>query len=72
MQQSLDQSRLEVATNYTPEELFNFLLQSATPANFRRFQSMHLEDYFFKKVEGWESDLRPQSKQENDNDELSI
>lgn len=73
LQQSLAQSRLEVANNYTPEELFNFLLQSATPANFRRFQSMHLEDYFFKRVEGWKSDLIPQSKQENDdNDELYI
>ena len=69
LQQSLDKSRLEIATNYTPEELFDFLLQSATPANFRRFQSMHLENYFFKRVESWESDLKPKSKQENDDDE---
>lgn len=70
LQKSLDKSRLEIATNYTTEELFNFLLQSATTANFRRFQSMHLEDYFFKRVEGWESGLELQRKQENDdNDE---
>ncbi len=68
LQQSLDKSRLEVATDYTPEELFNFLLQSATPANFRRFQSIHLEDYFLKRVQEWKSDLKLQCSQENDDD----
>ena len=70
LQKSLDSSRLKVVTEHSPEELFDFLLQSATTANFRRFQSTELEDYFIKRIKGWESDLKTQCKQENDdNDE---
>lgn len=53
LQQSLETSRKEIITEYTPEQLFAFLLHSATPANFRRFQSVELRDCFIKKVKGW-------------------
>lgn len=70
MQQSLETSRKEIITEYTPEQLFAFLLHSATPANFRRFQSVELRDCFIKKVKGW-SEIRegrndkPKINQEN-------
>lgn len=53
LQQALDESRRKVISEYTPEQLFDFLLDSATKANFRRFQSVELEDCFIKKVRGW-------------------
>lgn len=55
LQQSLNRSRIKVAYEHTPEELFDFLLQSATKPNFRRFQSMELEDYFLKRVNVWKT-----------------
>lgn len=55
LQQSLNRTRTRVASEYTPEELFDFLMQSATKPNFRRFQSMELEDYFLKRVNGWKT-----------------
>ena len=42
-----------VGTTYTDDELFSFLMQSATKANFRRFQSIELEKYFFDRVKRW-------------------
>ena len=30
-------------------------MQSATESNFRRFQSIELEDYFTKRVKGWKT-----------------
>lgn len=53
LQNTLNESRKKVASEHTPEELFEFLLQSANPANFRRFHSMELEEIFLKKVEEW-------------------
>lgn len=53
LQQALDESRKKLIDEYTPEQLFTFLLHSATPANFRRFQSVELEDCFIKKAKGW-------------------
>lgn len=53
LQQTLDESRSEVISEYTPEQLFEILLASATKANFRRFQSVELEECFIKKVEEW-------------------
>ena len=38
LQESLNESRRKVGTTYTQNELFSFLMQSATKANFRRFQ----------------------------------
>ena len=53
LRQSLLNSRKQVASEHTPEELYDFLMQSATKANFRRFQSMELEDYFLTRVKSW-------------------
>ena len=70
LQQVLDESRKEIITEYTPEQLFAFLLHSATPANFRRFQSAELKDCFIKKVKGWsevreEKNDKPNINREN-------
>lgn len=69
LQQALDDSRLEVSSEYKEEELFKFLMQSATESNFRRFQSMELGDYFTKRVKEWKTidarqQLRGEKKQE--------
>ena len=53
LQQSLDNSRLDVVSEYREDELFEFLMQSATESNFRRFQSTQLESYFTKRIKGW-------------------
>ena len=70
LQQVLDESRKEIITEYTQEQLFASLLHSATPANFRRFQSAELKDCFIKKVKGWSEaregrNDRPNINQEN-------
>ena len=70
LQKSLDASRLEVIKNHSEVELYNFLLQSATEANFRRFQSLELESYFFKRIKGWETDLKIDDISEKKDDEL--
>lgn len=53
LQTILENSRKEVATQNTKEELLDFLLKSATKANFRRFQSIELEKIFLNRIEGW-------------------
>lgn len=53
LQTILENSRKEVATQNTKEELLDFLLKSATKANFRRFQSMELEKIFLNRIESW-------------------
>ena len=55
LQETLDNSRLRVVNEHTPEELFDFLLKSATQANFRRFQSHELEKLFYKRISDWKS-----------------
>lgn len=63
LQQALDDSRLKVSSEYKEDELFEFLMQSATESNFRRFQSIELEDYFTKRVKGWKTiDARQQAR----------
>lgn len=62
LQQALNDSRLEVASEYKEDELFEFLMKSATESNFRRFQSAKLEDYFIKRVKGWKT--RDEKQQE--------
>ncbi len=54
LQTTLDDSKRQVIRENTKEELLDFLLKSATKANFRRFQSLELEENFLKKVESWE------------------
>lgn len=53
MEDTLQRSRARVVQENTPEELFEFLMQSATPANFRRFQEYKLEEIFYKRIEDW-------------------
>ena len=53
LQTTLDDSKRQVIRENTKEELLDFLLKSATKANFRRFQSLELEENFLKKVESW-------------------
>ncbi len=67
LQQSLDRSRLEVSTKYTPNELFNFFLQSTTNSTFRRFQSIELEEIFLKRVKGWKSNCKMKHEQNKNN-----
>lgn len=53
LQQAVNASRLEIANSYVAEELFKFLLQSATEANYRRFQTPELRKIFLQKVRDW-------------------
>ena len=55
LQKSLDNSRTKVVSEHTPPELFNFLLQSANKASFRRFQSIKLENIFLQKIAEWQA-----------------
>lgn len=55
LQEALNTTRLEVANQYTVEELFDFLINSATEANVRRFEAKELKEYFRKRVKGWKN-----------------
>lgn len=50
---SVDNSRKKVASEFTSEELFGVLLDSATKSSFRRFQSVELKEIFMNKVDKW-------------------
>lgn len=63
MEDTLQKSRIRVVQEHTPEELFEFLMQSATPANFRRFQEHKLEEIFYNRVTSW-SDLAKKQKED--------
>lgn len=53
MQEELDKTRARIAGLYSTEELFEFLIQSSSPANARRFQNVELESYFEKRIINW-------------------
>lgn len=53
LQKSLDRSRKRAISEYSPEELFSFLMAAATKPNFRRFHSLELEKHFLDRVKGW-------------------
>lgn len=55
LQDVLDATRLEIANQYSEDELFEFLINSATPANARRFETPELKEYFMKRVKGWKN-----------------
>lgn len=57
MEETLQKSRTRVIRENTPEELFDFLTQVATPANFRRFQEHELEEIFYRRITGWGEQL---------------
>ena len=66
LEDTLQRSRARVVEENTPEELFDFLLKSATPANFRRFQSLELEDIFLKRVSDWEEEAEMKKESKGD------
>lgn len=68
LKSSLDESRKRVVSENTPEELHDFLMQSATSANFRRFQSLELEDIFMHRISTWKDakSTRLSSKEDNE------
>ena len=53
LQKSLNESRKIVATENSPSQLFEFLMDSATAANQRRFETVSLENIFMKKIQLW-------------------
>jgi hypothetical protein len=53
LQQTLDDTRMKIVAEYSEHELFDFIMKSATEANFRRFHTPELEENFFKRVESW-------------------
>ena len=53
LQKTLNKSIKEIVSEHTSTELFDYLLKSATNANFRRFQTPELENIFLKKVKRW-------------------
>lgn len=54
----LQTSRARVVKENTPEELFEFLKQSATSANFRRFQEEALEKIFYTRIANWQEQAK--------------
>lgn len=54
LEQLVRETRIIIANTYTASELYTFLMQSATPANRRRFRTTpELGEIFFKKVSIW-------------------
>ena len=53
LQEPLNATRLEIVNTYTPEELFEFLISSASPSNVRRFVAPELKEYFMKRIDSW-------------------
>lgn len=72
LQRALDISRKRVATENTPEELFEALMKSATEANARRFDTPELEDIFKKKVEEWSKLEIPEQETKKEENGVSI
>lgn len=80
LQDSLNATRLEIANQYTAEELFTFLINSATPANARRFEAPELKAYFMKKIKSWknieitkpETEEKPKKRRKRGIEELII
>ena len=53
LKENLETGRKIVVSKYSPQKLLEFLKQSATDSNFRRFQTKELEEIFLRKVEIW-------------------
>ena len=68
LQESLEVSRKEVASAYTPEELFDILCQTATDSNRRRFESVDLRLLFIKKMSEWQKLQKPYNNPSHDED----
>lgn len=70
------ETKKKLAQKYTPEQLYQIALDTATKPNFRRLQSVALEEIFEQKVENW---TEPENKNElqegkgkRENDEMEI
>lgn len=59
---SLRQSRNTVVSTYTPDELYTFLVQSATDANKRRNETPELKKAFEQKIQSWKIRTKIQEK----------
>lgn len=53
LEQLLTTTRGTVIEKYSPEELYDFLLQSASEPNKRRNQTKELSEAFYRKIESW-------------------
>lgn len=53
LEKQIQTTRRTIANEFSPAELYRFLIQSATEANKRRFQEPELIHNFFKRVEEW-------------------
>lgn len=53
LEKTLMQSRKQIVSRYTPEQLFNILMDSATQSNARRFCEPKLEEIFKEKMKNW-------------------
>lgn len=53
LKESVNMSRKKVAQDFTDEELMKFLIESATPANQRRFKNKELRKIFLGKMHEW-------------------
>lgn len=70
LQKTLDTTRAEVAKRFSKEQLFSFLLDSATKANFRRFQTEELEQRFYDRISDWQGiDINPKLEDASHDDE---
>lgn len=58
LEKSLIQSRNKISTLYTPEQLFDVLITSATPSNARRFCEPRLEELFKAKMKRWNEQVK--------------
>ena len=57
----LAESRQKVVSNYSSDELFDFILNTATPGNFKRFQTPEIESIFYKKIKSWRDKVQRKS-----------
>lgn len=55
LQKSINKNRRKIALKYSPQELFEILLQVSTESAFRRFQSPELKECFLNKAELWKN-----------------
>lgn len=61
----LQESRSQIANLYSPEELFQIFLNATTESNFRRHQSVELEELFIKRMRSWHPKEKSKVKTKN-------
>lgn len=66
LQESVESSRKKVLEDNTDNELFDFLLKSATSANFKRFQTVELKEIFENRMAQWRDNLCEKQKKNGD------